>query len=109
MVSEEFIGANCSEEMNDKFYDNYDELIDDRTIDNESIRDESIEDKLVDSQNSSEFCGIIDLSNVQETLNKSSEIWNKEQGSSKRPMVPGPGPGPILPSLIKKAPKLGCR
>ena len=42
MASEEFIGANCSEEMNDKFYDNYDELIDDRTIDNESIRDESI-------------------------------------------------------------------
>ena len=67
----------------DKFYDNYDELIDDRTIDNESICcDESIEDKLVDSQNSSEFCGIIDLSNVQETLNKSSEIWNKEQVKS---------------------------
>jgi len=68
--------------MNDKFYDNYDELIDDRTIDNESIRDGSIEDNLVDSQNSSEFCGIIDLSNVQETLNKSSEIWNKEQVKS---------------------------
>ena len=42
MASEEFIGANFSEEMNDKFYDNYNELIDDRTIDNESIRDESI-------------------------------------------------------------------
>ena len=82
MASEEFIRANFSEEMNDKFYDNYDELIDDRTIDNESIRDGSIEDNLVDSQNSSEFCGIIDLSNVQETLNKSSEIWNKEQVKS---------------------------
>ena len=32
MASEEFIRANFSEEMNDKFYDNYDELIDDRTI-----------------------------------------------------------------------------
>jgi len=64
MASEEFIRANFSEEMNDKFYDNYDELIDDRTIiilyieavrtilnmiiDNESICDESIEDNLVD-------------------------------------------------------------
>ena len=81
MASEEFIRANFSEEMNDKFYDNYDELIDDRTIDNESICDESIEDNLVDSQNSSEFCGIIDLSNVQEILNKSSEIC-KEQVKS---------------------------
>ena len=34
MASEEFIRANFSEEMNDKFYDNYD-VIDDRTIDNE--------------------------------------------------------------------------
>ena len=42
MASEEFIGANCSEEMNDKFYDNYDELIDDRTIDNESICDNQL-------------------------------------------------------------------
>ena len=42
MASEEFIRANFSEEMNDKFYDNYDELIDDRTIDNESICDNQL-------------------------------------------------------------------